>query len=66
MSKVSESILIYPSKPKTVRFSNEIIYFIVPDNEEEDRMGTWHLDASRFKQRVADFEKKFMRDVKHN
>lgn len=49
---------------KKVTFSDKDTYFLVPDREDS-RVGTWKIDADRFRMRVLAFEKKFVLFVKN-
>lgn len=53
---------IMKKNQRSVTFSDEVTYFIVPARDEV-RMGTWKLDALRFKLRILEFEKIFVREV---
>lgn len=50
------------NKHQSVTFNEEVTYFIVPA-QDEVRMGTWKLDALRFKLRILEFDKIFAREV---
>lgn len=47
-----------PTNKRSVTFSDKVVYHIIP-GQEEDRMGTWKLDAIRFKMRISKFEEMF-------
>lgn len=47
---------------RRVKFNDDVQYFMIP-GQDEDRLGTWVLDALRFKMRVLNFQKIFERDV---
>jgi hypothetical protein len=46
-------------KKKTVRFDKRVVYYIVPNNEQEDRTGHWTRDTQWFRTRILRFEKMF-------
>lgn len=43
---------------KSVTFCDQIAYYFIP-GKDEDRHGTWQIDAFRFKTRIAQFENIF-------
>ena len=60
MSKIIESEGI--KKRKSVTFNDKITYILVP-GRDEDRMGTWHMDAIRFKMRILEYPRQWAFDA---
>jgi hypothetical protein len=46
-------------KKKSVRFNTRVVYYVVPNNEQEDRAGYWIRDSQWFRARILRFEKMF-------
>lgn len=50
------------NKHRSVTFNKNVVYHLVP-GKEEDRFGTWHVDALHFKMRISRFESIFMKTM---